>query len=438
MENYHNDIFISYRRRCAQSDANLIYKFLKNDGYDVFCDEKLECSKYESELLRRVSICKDFVLVLVADTFKETILPDGSANKNDWIYKEYTHAVECGKNIVVLPFAGFEWPEHLPDELKDLPDIHNMEINAQTDELFAAALHHVEEQHLKSLPRFKDSIKTTVPPSPKKKYPFYLIAGIFAICALLYFPFAKKADEPNKNLPLATASPVEELIEDTSAVTANPVKIAITGPENNTILNGHDAVFSVSYSCDKSDIRKIALSEGDIVPRGFTYESIEINSSKLELTRDIVFHGINAVEGFDSPYFVINGGTAITGEGDLAPSADSPIFNFIFPPSLSIKGPETYEVKRGSDITFTAEYHSGTFQIQYIMLGAGKIFCSGFKCDDIIISDGPYELTRTITLKNVQPINGKDVCKMIIGGSSAADDPGNGCSAAEAEFVIKD
>lgn len=111
----HYDIFISYRRSSFES-AQMIATSLKAKGYKVFLDvESLRGGKFNDQLFSVISQCQDFLVVLPGGAL------DRCSDSQDWVRLEVCHAMTCGKNIIPVMLAGFEWPDPMPfgmDELK--------------------------------------------------------------------------------------------------------------------------------------------------------------------------------------------------------------------------------------------------------------------------------------------------------------------------------
>ena len=119
------DIFISYRRKGGFEVAKHIKDLLERDGYSVSFDiDNLRNGDFDSQLMERISNCKDFILILDAHVFdRET---DGTGKnvdegKEDWLVKEIAKALEAKKNIIPIMLDGFDnFPEKLPDAIKDV------------------------------------------------------------------------------------------------------------------------------------------------------------------------------------------------------------------------------------------------------------------------------------------------------------------------------
>lgn len=111
------DIFISYRRQGGEDEAWKLKFSLEKMGYRVFMDrEALRSGDFNEQLYRRIEECRDFLLVCSAHAL------DRCQNKDDWVRKEVTHAIEQKKNIIPVWLSGFDSTqmENLPPELESL------------------------------------------------------------------------------------------------------------------------------------------------------------------------------------------------------------------------------------------------------------------------------------------------------------------------------
>lgn len=108
------DIFISYRRT-AYDTANLIAEKLRHAGYRVFFDvDTLTSGKFNEQLLEVIANCKDFIVVLPESALERCV------DKDDWIRREVTCAIEQNKNIIPIMLDGFVWPDEMPEGMEDL------------------------------------------------------------------------------------------------------------------------------------------------------------------------------------------------------------------------------------------------------------------------------------------------------------------------------
>lgn len=108
-------IFISYRREGGAALAYLLNEKLSALGYKVFYDiESLDGGKFDEKLLDVIESCKDVIVVLSRHSL------DRCADEGDWVRKEVAHAIKKGKNIIPILDLHFDWPDNMPDDIKDL------------------------------------------------------------------------------------------------------------------------------------------------------------------------------------------------------------------------------------------------------------------------------------------------------------------------------
>ena len=113
------DIFISYRRRGGFETAKHLYDLLTKDGYRVSFDiDTLRTGDFDTELLRRIDECRDFILILSEGALDRCVDPSAVASA-DWVRCELAYALEKNKNIVPIMLAGFTaFPDNLPDDIR--------------------------------------------------------------------------------------------------------------------------------------------------------------------------------------------------------------------------------------------------------------------------------------------------------------------------------
>jgi len=110
------DVFISYRRDGGFEMARLLYEHLKAAGVNAFFDlEELRSGQFNVKLYNAIEDSANFLLVLPQGSLDRCVFED------DWLRLEIEHAIKNKKNIIPLMMSGFEWPESLPDSLKNLP-----------------------------------------------------------------------------------------------------------------------------------------------------------------------------------------------------------------------------------------------------------------------------------------------------------------------------
>ncbi|MBR5334346.1 MAG: WG repeat-containing protein, partial [Alistipes sp.] len=112
------DIFISYRRKGGFETAKHLYDRLLHDGYSVSFDiDTLRNGDFDTELLKRVEECTDFILILNKGAFDRTIDPNFDPQK-DWLRQELAHALQLNKNVIPIMLNGFtEFPDNLPADV---------------------------------------------------------------------------------------------------------------------------------------------------------------------------------------------------------------------------------------------------------------------------------------------------------------------------------
>lgn len=109
------DIFISYRHTDGRTTAQLIYDRLIHKGYKVFLDiESLESGKFNHKLLSKIDNCKDMIIILSKDAFKDY------TSEENWLYQELKYGLTNEKNILPIKLNEFSWPNDIPKELSEL------------------------------------------------------------------------------------------------------------------------------------------------------------------------------------------------------------------------------------------------------------------------------------------------------------------------------
>lgn len=119
------DIFISYRRKGGFEVAKHIKDLLERDGYSVSFDiDNLRNGNFNSQLMERISKCRDFILILDAHVFDRVIDEEGKLvdeGKDDWLIREIAEALKTKKNIIPIMLDGFDnFPKKLPEAIDDV------------------------------------------------------------------------------------------------------------------------------------------------------------------------------------------------------------------------------------------------------------------------------------------------------------------------------
>ena len=129
------DIFISYRRDGGQETARILRDSLTQLGYHVFFDvESLRSGAFNTKLYSVIAESQDFILVLSPNAL------DRCSNSDDWVRREITHAFAQKKNIIPILLRGFEFPQELPEELKELPYQSGLNANVEYYDAFVKKL----------------------------------------------------------------------------------------------------------------------------------------------------------------------------------------------------------------------------------------------------------------------------------------------------------
>lgn len=134
------DIFISYRREGGLQYAVALQSMLLNMGYSVFLDVRdLSSGHFDTALLTRIEMCKDFILVLSDGALDRCAEPD------DWVCREIEHAMKLNKNIIPLIPDGVSpaerLPHQLPQSISALPSYQIFSINLMQIKAAVSQLH---------------------------------------------------------------------------------------------------------------------------------------------------------------------------------------------------------------------------------------------------------------------------------------------------------
>ena len=94
------DVFISYRRDGGYETAKHLYDLLSREGYSVSFDiDTLRNGDFDTELLKRIDQCKDFILIVNSTAFDRMFDPVFPKEK-DWLRCELSYALSKNKNII--------------------------------------------------------------------------------------------------------------------------------------------------------------------------------------------------------------------------------------------------------------------------------------------------------------------------------------------------
>ena len=108
------DIFISYRRKNGFAIAKMISELLKARGVSAFVDlDELRSGTFDDKIIDAIQSSPSFVLILTQGSL------DRCGEKDDWLTKEITAAIESGRNIIPVMCDGFEWSNQREKEISD-------------------------------------------------------------------------------------------------------------------------------------------------------------------------------------------------------------------------------------------------------------------------------------------------------------------------------
>ncbi len=137
-------IFISYRRDGGEFLAGRIADQFTSFGYKVFYDiESMRSGAFNTQILDAIDMCEDMILVLPQNGLDRCI------NEDDWVRQELAFALKHNKNIIPVMMQGFEFPQNLPDDIKD---VRFMQGVSASSEFFDASMKRIRGL-LKSIPQ---------------------------------------------------------------------------------------------------------------------------------------------------------------------------------------------------------------------------------------------------------------------------------------------
>lgn len=114
------DIFISYRRAGGYETAKHLYDLLTRDGFSVAFDiDTLRNGKFDEEIFKLISECKDFIIILNKGVFNRCLNPFLNI-QNDWVRLELKEALRLKKNIIPVMLSGFSFPWFMPKDIRDI------------------------------------------------------------------------------------------------------------------------------------------------------------------------------------------------------------------------------------------------------------------------------------------------------------------------------
>ena len=128
------EIFISYRRVYGGYAARLIYNELREHDMTAFYDLKsMRTGKFDEQIRNAVRNAEYVIAVLTPGCLD----PCGD---EDWMREELMLALETDKKIINVMVDGFDFPEELPENLKQITKRHGLHMNAEYIDSFMEAL----------------------------------------------------------------------------------------------------------------------------------------------------------------------------------------------------------------------------------------------------------------------------------------------------------
>lgn len=157
------DIFISYRREGAKTEAILLYCKLREAGYNVFLD--LVCmhsGEFTEEIKRTISSCTDVILLVSPNCFRRCEDP------NDCFRQEIEWALKEEKKITQILVNQRNYPEKIPNSIQKLANMSAMEFPPMrhVDDLIRILQ---DPDNLKAQPRPEGEIHPSQP-EPEERY----------------------------------------------------------------------------------------------------------------------------------------------------------------------------------------------------------------------------------------------------------------------------
>ena len=119
--------FISYKRKTGIDIAGRIHDYLVHNNVEAFYDiNSMKLGFFDEQIYREIETCDYFVLVLSLGAL------DNCYKEDDWVRKEIEHALSCLKPERIIPiiYPGFEYPNNLPQSLKNIPNLHGINYDA--------------------------------------------------------------------------------------------------------------------------------------------------------------------------------------------------------------------------------------------------------------------------------------------------------------------
>lgn len=192
------DAFISYRREGGFEFSARLHERLGSLHYYTFFDvENMQSGEFDKQLFQQIESCPNFILVLPPNGF------DRCKNEGDWVRLEIAHALKLKKNIILILLPGFDFPESLPDDIKDIKKYQGVQYyNWNFAQTVEKVISYLKDENGKPLELIKKKRENNV---------YYNNAGIskqeakrmrdeMYISSLIEKPFLQKALEGRSHL----------------------------------------------------------------------------------------------------------------------------------------------------------------------------------------------------------------------------------------------
>ena len=192
------DAFISYRREGGFEFSARLHERLGSLHYYTFFDvENMQSGEFDKQLYQQIESCPNFILVLPANGL------DRCKNEGDWLRYEITHALKLKKNIVLVFLPGFDFPETLPEDIKNIKNYQGVQyFNWNFAQTVEKVISYLKDENGKPLELIKKKRENNV---------YYNDVGIskkeakrirdeMAISSIIEKPFLEKALEGRSHL----------------------------------------------------------------------------------------------------------------------------------------------------------------------------------------------------------------------------------------------
>lgn len=380
-------VFVSYRRDGAEALAGNISEKLKKKGLKTFYDvESMRSGKFNEEIFSVIDSCSDVVVILPPKGL------DRCVNEDDWVRKEIAYAIKKKKNIVPVMMRNFEFPEELPEDIKEIRNYHG--INA-TMEYFDA-----------SFKKLLSLLDAYLKKQRIKKVLLAITIAVVSICLALgvYF-FVDKSN----NIPSGTEQDSNIYQIDTTAP-----QITISEPSFNT-----GTVEFTVYVEEDSEFLSINLNNDTVETIGFTAAMEIIDQGRKQILK---FSNLQVNSG--NCQIILLSGAAKDAENNMSAECSSEIFSLdTDPPRIaSIKLKNTDKIiKEGDTAVYMVTVDDNT-GVAAVAINRENIVTYGFVADISIKKINGN--VREITFSNIK-FNDSDEKYFVITEGVVADTYGN-------------